>query len=171
VPPDDTARLAGLRRELGEAQAGRRRATLGAAGLDRPDSAPFTDRERAARWRIGLASRMLARPERWRELRGGPSFYNPRVGQAVERNSTPAERDSLWRRFLPALARFPGPATVVVGDVDFIDPQGALWRYAAARLPRARLVVLPGAGHSAWVDEPARFAAAVAEGLARATAR
>lgn len=171
VPPDDTARLTRLRRELGDAQDAGRRAALAAAGLDRPDSARFTDREAAARWRIGLASRMLADASRWRALRGGPSFYNPRVGDAIERNTAPADRDALWGRFLPALAAFPGSTTVIVGDADFIDPQGALWRYAAARLPRVRLEVLPHAGHAAWIDEPARFAAVLADALTRATAR
>ena len=110
---------------------------------------------------------MLARPDRWRSLRGGPSFYNPRVGEAIERSMSTAERDSLWASFLPALARFSGPVTAIVGDADFIDPQGALWRYAAAQLPHARLVVLPGAGHGAWIDEPARFGSLVSEGLTR----
>ena len=168
VPASDTARLAQLRRALGEAQGARRATTLAAERLDRPDSV-LTDRERAAKWRAGLAARMLARPERWRFLRGGPSFYNPRVGEAISRNSTSAERDSLWGRFLPALARFTGPVTVIVGDQDFIDPQGALWTHAIARLPRVRLEVLRGAGHSAWIDEPTRFSALAAEGLARST--
>lgn len=167
IPASDTLRIGSLRRELNEAQAARRSSTLAAAGLARPDTARFTDRERAARWRIGLAARMLARPERWRELRGGPSFYNPRVGEAIGRNMTPAAQDSLWSSFLPALSRFPGPVTVVIGDSDFIDPQGAFWRYAALQLRNATLVVLPGAGHSAWIDEPARFAATAAEGLSR----
>lgn len=167
IPPSDTGRLSQLRRELNDAQGARRRATLAAAGLDRADSASFSDRERTARWRIGLASRMLARPERWRDLRGGPSFYNPRVDEAIDRNTKAAERDSLWSRFFPSLARFEGPITVIVGDADFIDPQGALWRYAAAQLPTARLDVLPGAGHSAWIDEPSRFQALAANGLRR----
>lgn len=167
VPPSDTARLWRLRRDLGDAQAARRRATLAAAGLDRPDSAAFTDREKTARWRIGLASRMLARPERWRELRGGPSFYNPRVGEAIDRNTTPARRDSLGSRFFPSLVRFEGPTTVLVGDVDFIDPEGSLWRYAVAQIPGARLDVLPGSGHFPWVDDPARFKAVVSDALTR----
>jgi pimeloyl-ACP methyl ester carboxylesterase len=171
VPASDTARLGRLRRELSAAQEARRTATLAAEGLDHADSARLTDRERAARWRIRLASVMLARAERWRELRGGPSFYSPGVGQAIDRNSTPAERDSLWARFLPALTRFRGPVTVVVGDADFVDPQAALWRYAAARLPRTRLVVLPGAGHLPWIDDPVRFGALVSEALTRATTR
>ncbi len=89
VPAADTARLGRLRHASDSAQTAGRRATLAAAGLDRADTAAMTDRERSARWRIGLASRMLARPERWRELRGGQIFFDPRVGDAIDRNTGP----------------------------------------------------------------------------------
>ena len=167
VPPSDTARLAGLRRTLETTQAARRTAVLAAAGLHRADTASFSDRERTRAWRIVLASRMLAHPERWRELRGGPRFYDPRVGQAIERNSTRAAHDSLWLSFLPALERFTGPVTVIAGDEDFVDPGAALWRYGAARLPRLRLEVVPRAGHLLWIDQPERFQSLVTEGLRR----
>jgi pimeloyl-ACP methyl ester carboxylesterase len=170
VPPSDTARLARLRRELSVAQEAGRRSALATAGLDRPDTSRLSDREAAVRWRIGLASRMLADPTRWRALRGGPSFYNPRVGEAMGRNAVLA-RDELWRRFLPALTEFAGPITVVVGEADFLDPQGALWRYASARLPRVQGEVIPRAGHAAWIDAPAGFTAALARALTRTTAR
>jgi pimeloyl-ACP methyl ester carboxylesterase len=172
APAGDSARLARLRRDLDSAQAARRAATLAAAGLDRADTTRLTDRERSVRWRVGLASRMLARPERWRAMGGGPSYYNPRVGEAIARNTPAAARDSLYDRFLPALAAFAGPVTLVIGDADFVDPGAARWRYAVAgRLPRARLAVVPGAGHLAWRDEPARFAAAAGDALARAVGR
>jgi len=75
------------------------------------------------------------------------------VGEAIERNTSPAERDSVWRSFLPALDRFRGPVTAIAGEEDFVDPGAALWRYAATRLPRLRLEVLPDAGHLPWIDQ------------------
>ena len=171
VPASDTARLAGLRRALGARQNARRLATLSAEGLNRPDTSSFTDRERTARWRIGLAALMLARADQWRELRGGPRFYNPRVGEAIDRRYTPAQRDSLWRRFLPALDQFQGPVVAIAGEEDFVDPGAALWRYAAARLPRLRLEVLPGAGHLPWIDQPTAFRALVNDALGSVFAR
>ncbi|HKH90728.1 MAG TPA: alpha/beta hydrolase [Gemmatimonadaceae bacterium] len=114
---------------------------------------------------------MLARTERWRELRGGPRFYAPRVGEAIERNTSPAERDSVWRSFLPALDRFRGPVTAIAGEEDFVDPGAALWRYAATRLPRLRLEVLPDAGHLPWIDQPLAFSSLVRDALERAIAR
>ena len=104
-------------------------------------------------------------------LRGGPRFYNPRVGEAIERNSTPAQRDSLWRSFLPALDRFQGPVVAIAGEEDFVDPGAALWRYAAVRLPRLRLEVLPGAGHLPWIDQPTAFRALVNDALVRVFTR
>jgi proline iminopeptidase len=171
VPASDTARLAALRRALNGKQAARRAALFEAERLNRADTTSFTDREKTARWRIGLASLMLARPERWRRLAGGPRFYEPRVGEAIDRNTTRAQRDSLWRSFLPALDRFQGPLTVIAGDEDFIDPQAALWLHARARLPRLRLEILPGAGHLPWVDQPERLQALLRQGLERAVAR
>ncbi len=165
LPSSDTARIGSLRRTLNAAQSARRAAILATEGLDRSDTTTFTDREKTARWRIGLASLMLARPERWREHRGGPRYFNPRVGQAIERNSTRAERDSMWRSFLPALDRFQGTVVAIVGEEDFVDPQAALWRYVAARLPRLRLEVLPGAGHLPWIDRPDQFRTLVAHAL------
>ena len=171
VPASDTARLAELRRALGARQNARRLETLSAEGLNRTDTASFTDRERTARWRIGLAARMLARADQWRELRGGPRFYNPRVGESIDRNSTPAQRDSLWRSFLPALDRFQGPVVAIAGEEDFVDPGAALWRYAAVRLPRLKLEVLPGAGHLPWIDQPTAFRALVNDALVSVFAR
>jgi len=171
VPASDTARLAELRRALGARQNARRLATLSAEGLNRTDTTSFSDRERTARWRIGLAGRMLARTDQWRAMRGGQRFYNPRVGEAIERNSPPTQRDSLWKSFLPALDRFQGPVVVIAGAEDFIDPGAALWRYTAARLPRLRLEVLPGAGHLPWIDQPTAFPALVNDALVSVVAR
>lgn len=171
VPASDTARLAELRRALGARQNARRLATLSSEGLNRTDTTSFTDREQTARWRIGFAALMLARAERWRELSGGPRFYNPRVGESIERNSTPGQRDSLWRSFLPALDRFQGRVVAIAGDEDFVDPGAALWRYAAVRLPRLRLEVLPGAGHLPWIDQPTEFRALVKDALTSVFAR
>jgi proline iminopeptidase len=171
VPASDTARLGELRRALGARQNARLMEALSAEGLNRTDTTTFTDRERTARWRIGLAARMLARADQWRALRGGPRFYNPRVGEAIERNSTPAQSDSLWRTFLPALDRFQGQVVAIAGDEDFVDPGAALWRHAAVRLPRMKLEVLPGAGHLPWIDQPAAFRTLVNDALVSVFAR
>ena len=144
VPASDTARLQRVRDEFSTTQDARRTATIAAEHLNRTG---LSDREKTAVWRIAFASANVCHVERWREVQGGQVFYNPRVPAAIERNTTQARRDTLWNGFLPALQRFTGPVSIIVGDCDFVDPQAAWWRYVAAQLPRARLIVLHDAGH------------------------
>lgn len=63
------------------------------------------------------------------------------------------------------LGRVRARTLVVVGDRDALTGVAAGRRIADA-LPDAELVVLPGAGHFPWVDEPAALAAAVRPFLA-----
>jgi proline iminopeptidase len=162
VPPSDTARLQQVRDEFSTTQDARRTATIAAEHLNRTG---LSDREKTQVWRITFAAANLCHVERWRDLKGGQIFYNPRVPAAIERNTTQARRDSLWNGFLPALQRFTGAVSIITGDCDFIDPQAAWWRYTAAQLPHARLIVLHDAGHIAWLDQPAQFRSAVSRAL------
>lgn len=59
------------------------------------------------------------------------------------------------------LARLGAPVLVVAGELDIAAPPRALAEYAAL-FEDARLVTLPGAGHSPWLDDPDAFTAAVA---------
>ena len=61
--------------------------------------------------------------------------------------------------------RIQAPVLVVAGERDGITGVAAAAGVADA-LPSAELVVIPGAGHFPWVDEPAAFAAAVRAFLA-----
>ncbi len=58
------------------------------------------------------------------------------------------------------LARLGCPVLVVASDDDRIFPQPMI-EAAAARIPGARLVVIPGAGHSTYFEQPAAWNAAV----------
>lgn len=63
-----------------------------------------------------------------------------------------------------ALARFTGPVLVLAGEVDLNSPPPAMAQYAGL-FPDATLVVQPGAGHQPWLDDSARFTAALAQFL------
>lgn len=71
-----------------------------------------------------------------------------------------AQRDSRVIESLPGIAV---PSLVIVGEDDtpFIAASG----YMAAKIPGARLVTIPKAGHAANIDQPAAFNAAVLEFL------
>lgn len=168
VPLSDTTRLRLVGEELRVAQVARRKAMIAAEHLDRMG---LSDREKTEAWRIAFAAANVCHVERWREVKGGQAFYNSRVPIAIDRNTTQARRDTLWSGFLPALQRFAGPISVIVGDCDFVDPQGALWQYAAMRLPNTHLTVLRDAGHNAWIDQPQQFGRTVSQALAEASKR
>ena len=63
------------------------------------------------------------------------------------------------------LARAKVPALILWGAHDHLVPPAHAHAYAAS-LPDARVVVVPGAGHYAYVETPDRFAREVARFLA-----
>lgn len=65
------------------------------------------------------------------------------------------------RRFLPAVAGFPGPLLMLNGRWDFVFRRDEARFVGAAR--QGRLTVLPRAGHLANLDRPAAFSQAVEE--------
>lgn len=62
------------------------------------------------------------------------------------------------------LARATMPALILWGAQDRLFPPAHAHAYAAS-LPDARVVVVPGAGHDAYVETPDRFAREVARFL------
>lgn len=117
-------------------------------GLDRDH---LTDRERTRRWRIGYASGNIYHIERWRQMTGGMVFYNPDAGRAAGLGMQQG-----WN-FVPALAAFARPVTVINGDHDLVGFGGELHRRMLAELPNFEFVMLEDAGHNAWIDQPQRF--------------
>ena len=55
------------------------------------------------------------------------------------------------------LRKYPGPVSLIAGEVDINSPLPAV-RELAASFSNARLVVIPGAAHFPWLDEPELFA-------------
>jgi proline iminopeptidase len=126
------------------------------AGVDR---APLTDKRRIADWRIRFASANLYDVGRWRELRGGLAFYNPRAGSAAHK-SMPTTYD-----FTEALRKRSCPTSIILGDHDISDMGARVIRRQLAGVPRGELTVIRNAGHALWVDQPSAFAAALDRAL------
>jgi pimeloyl-ACP methyl ester carboxylesterase len=68
-----------------------------------------------------------------------------------------------------ALAAFPGPVSIVVGEEDTLTPPAEAASMAAAA-PGAALTKIPGAGHISNLEAPDAFNAAMQEWL-RSVAR
>lgn len=104
---------------------------------------------RLTRWNDRLLSRLyppeLTRPQR----EAGYGF----------RAIGPAYRTVFGRDHAGALQAYPGPILLLNGERDrLFRLRERRW---CARLPRARLAILPGAGHLSSWDAPAAFTAAV----------
>jgi len=81
-------------------------------------------------------------------------------GLALAARGMLAQRDARVIDSLPAIAV---PTLMVVGAED--TPFLAASDYMAAKIPGARTLVIPGAGHAANIDQPAAFNAAVLDFL------
>ena len=75
------------------------------------------------------------------------------------------ERRRLWSRWIGALERFDRPALILWGDADPIAVP-AIARQLADEMPQARLHWLEGVGHYPMLEDPAPWAAAIAEFVA-----
>jgi pimeloyl-ACP methyl ester carboxylesterase len=64
------------------------------------------------------------------------------------------------------LGRLKVPTLLITGDADLFSPP-ALIRMVAAQIPGSEVVVIPGAGHSSYWEQPAAFNRTVLEFLAR----
>ena len=139
-------------------------ATLKAAGLP-TDAGTDTPRQHSERWRLlNLAATNIVHIDRWRSVQGGEVYYNGAVDGAVG-DSVPQQFD-----LTTTITNHPVPIAVIDGDEDYLDPSAASWRIQATTSPQIRLTVIRGAGHYAWIDDPADFARAIEDGIKAATA-
>jgi len=130
------------------------------------DHEPKTGFERTLKWQIGFAASNIFYIDRWRQMRGGQSFYSPAVLKNFHKNAGGWESFLIkWNGFFPALKSFQGKTTFIVGANDFIDPKVEFWPLLAQRLPLARLIVIESDGHMIWIDQPEIFAKSVLEAL------
>ena len=120
--------------------------------------------------RDGWNATAIARAERF-EADGLPdtSRASAEVRLARHRDATGlarAARGMLTQRdarVIESLPQIAVPAVVIVGADD--TPFLAASEYMAAKIPGATKVVIPGAGHSANIDQPAAFNAALLDFL------
>jgi naphthoate synthase len=164
--PDRVARLVLESCSPGIADASARAAraaadTALAETIERDGVAAFVDR-----WLAGplFASQARLDPDVRARARAARLVNTPAGLAAALRALGPGVQAPLW----DALKRIAAPVLLVVGADD------ATYRgYAeamAAALPRATLAVIPGAGHTTHLENPAAFAAAVTTFLERRTA-
>lgn len=119
----------------------------------------LSDRQETHAWRVRFASVNLAKPERWRQFRGGRVFYSQSAANAVL-PTMPMQWD-----FTPMFERF--PVSVLNGDQDYVDPAAGAWFEADPGNSLLSIEVLEEAGHAAWIDQPLLFRNALRRALIR----
>jgi proline iminopeptidase len=121
---------------------------------------PLSSIEDTYKFRINFGSRFLYDVTKWRSLREGGPFYNPRVDDLVSRTLP----SSGWNYYL-SFAKSKIPVSVIVGDHDFLDMGGAIIRKWSKDIPTAEVAVIENAGHDIWIDQPAKFRVALEHAL------
>ena len=69
--------------------------------------------------------------------------------------------------YTASLAGLRCPVTIIAGDHDFVDMGAVMHRRWAGPLANVHLVVIPNAGHNAWIDAPDEFRRLLLQGLRR----
>jgi len=67
------------------------------------------------------------------------------------------------------LANHPYPISIILGDHDFIDFGGGMYRKWVTAIPKAHLEMIKNTGHNAWLDDPSQFHRLLLRALSRST--
>jgi pimeloyl-ACP methyl ester carboxylesterase len=126
-----------------------------------PPTDPWAQRGDAA------AGLMCADPATWERLKAPPPGANSpewaieqnRANEAAARAFWPLGNTRLEKR-LPFIA---APTLLLWGDEDRIMPRSYAERFASSLKVKPKIVVIPGAGHLAELDQPDAVAAAILE--------
>jgi proline iminopeptidase len=119
-------------------------------------------------WNRALAPAYAAAAGAFARMRADPCRYpneHPAAVNALLDRTWQAMGDWDWRKDFRRLAV---PALILQGEEDF-QPRAAAEEWAGA-LPGAELVVLPGAGHLAWLDRPDAVSETIRSSLDRSFA-
>jgi proline iminopeptidase len=116
--------------------------------LERQDP-PLSSQEETARFRIGMAARMLYDARHWSRLTGGRSLYKGRVDELTSKTYPAAGWD-----YFQEFGKHQYRVGIIAGDHDFVDFGNLLIRKWAAAVPRVQLSIVKNAGHLVWIDAP-----------------
>lgn len=122
--------------------------------------------EKNAKWLIRFASVNLYNITKWREMRGGGAFYNDQVySNILENAGGESSYRELWKPFLSDLQKNDASLVFVIGKNDYIDSSYRYWPHIFQRLPKAKVFPIDRAGHSIWIDQPAKFKSAIEKAI------
>jgi proline iminopeptidase len=109
----------------------------------------LTQKEKTAYWRINYAAGNIYQIKKWHLLKGGRSYYKSEPSVMSETVN--------WAYDYRTDLNSNGKVTVIQGQYDFLDFDGALYNIT--------YITLPNAGHNSWVDQPLLFKQNLSSGL------
>lgn len=126
---------------------------LNALGL--ADSQELSGREHSIRSKVEAAAWNTTSTGNWPRMQN--AFFSPRVFEALQENhSAEAWRERSFRKSRAFVATGV-PIRVILGQQDFSDPEGYVWRYLVEQAKDSQLTLLEQAGHMPWFDQAAAF--------------
>lgn len=126
-----------------------------------PDGKPANDEQATNLWKIDFASANIYKAERWRQMKGGQSFYNGKVG-----SKTSSTLPKGWD-LTEIITNHPFPVTYIQGDKDFIDLEVENHTKQLSGIKNVELSVIKNAGHNAWIDDSANYKKVLLKALTR----
>lgn len=126
-----------------------------------PDGKPANDRQATDLWKIDFASANIYRAEKWRQMKGGQSFYKGSVG-----SKTSSTLPKGWD-LTGIISKHSFPVTYIQGEKDFIDLEVENHKKQLTSLKNVELSVINNAGHNAWIDDPLNYKKALLKALIR----
>lgn len=115
----------------------------------------LTDREQTELWHIQFASVNIYDIAKWRKVKGGRAYYNQEAAKMA--NSVDWKYD--YRKPLNSGMN----TTVIMGDHDYIDFHGKNLKKQVSDYKNIAIEIIEDAGHTIWIDQPARFQKAFVE--------
>ncbi len=104
------------------------------------------------KWKLLYASGQIFNLENWQKVRGGRSFYNPRLNQYLS-----PEKTGVRFNFLNNIKSHPYPIHYIFGYHEFGDYGVRLHQKWLGEFKNVNLHILDKAAHSVWLDRPGAF--------------
>ncbi len=110
-------------------------------------------------YELGLFASLHRHPRLLAQVKAKRKKNDPRMAARVIQELSPGRLPSLWDR----LSELTMPVLLLAGELD--AKYAALVSKMAAKIPGARVAIIPDAGHNTHLENPAAFAAVVGKRL------
>ena len=116
------------------------------------DTEGLSGRELTQRSKIEFAGWNVVDISLWPEMQN--AFFIRKVFELLNESTDHDIWNERSLRQSKALAETDIPITVIIGESDFIDPDGKVWQVLLKHAENGELITLQNSGHMPWIDLP-----------------